>query len=175
MSLKTNLIILSIGILLIIIVCNLLGPKIAYVDTQKLMLGFSEATKVEKVLKNENDKWQKELQILKDSLDVHVKMMSKEYDNATSARKKELQDILSASNQQINNFKQANIKKMEKLQADNLGSIVKKINIYIQEYGKKNRYSIILGTTQGGNILFADSRRYDITEKIINGLNERYK
>ncbi|MGA3050455.1 MAG: hypothetical protein ABSE00_00845 [Chitinispirillaceae bacterium] len=44
------------------------SPKIAYIDTGKLMVGFSEANKVEKVVKVEDDKWQAQLKVLQDSL-----------------------------------------------------------------------------------------------------------
>lgn len=150
-------------------------PRIAYIETAKLLVGFSESAQVERELKAENEKWQSELKVLQDSLAAHVELMSKEYDSATPQRKKELQDILSASNQRVNNFKQANIAKMEKLHAEKMKSVIEKVNIYVQEYGKKHRYSIIFGTVQGGSILYGNNVRYDITSEIIKGLNERYK
>lgn len=150
-------------------------PRIAYVETAKLMVGFSEAAKVEQEMKAENDKWQGQLKILQDSLAASISTMSKEYDRATPQRKKELQDLLSASNQRVNNFKQANQSKIEKLGSEKMKTVLEKINIYIQEYGKKRRYNMIFGTVQGGSILYGDNRRYDVTEDIIKGLNERYK
>ena len=150
-------------------------PRIAYIETAKLMVGFSEAAQAERELKAENEKWQTELKVLQDTLAAHVELMSKEYDLATPQRKKELQDILSASNQKVNNFKQANIAKMEKLHSEKMKGVIEKVNIYVQEYGKKHRYSIIFRTVQGGSILYGNNARYDITEEIIKGLNARYK
>lgn len=150
-------------------------PQIAYIETAKLMVGFSESARVERELKAENDKWQEQLKVLQDSLAAHVELMSKEYDSATPQRKKELQDILSTSNQRVNNFKQANINKMEKIHAEKMKSVIEKVNIYVQEYGKNHRYSIIFGTVHGGSIIYGNRDRYDITEQIIKGLNERYK
>lgn len=150
-------------------------PRIAYIETAKLMVGFSEAAQAERELKAENEKWQTELKVLQDTLAAHVELMSKEYDRATPQRKKELQDILSASNQKVNNFNQANIAKMEKLHSEKMKGVIEKVNIYVQEYGKKHRYSIIFGTVQGGSILYGNNARYDITEEIIKGLNARYK
>jgi outer membrane protein len=149
--------------------------KIAYVNSNKLMVGFSEAAKAEREIKSEDEKWQGQLKILQDSLKATMDMMTKEFDAASPAKKKEFQDLLSARNQQVNNFRQANMRRMEELKNEKMKSVIDKINVYIAEYGKKHRYSIILGTTAGGNILYADERHYDITDDITKGLNERYK
>jgi len=60
-------------------------PKIAYIDTGKLLVGFSEADNVERAVKVEDDKWQVSLKALQDSLQAQVDRMSKEYDRATPA------------------------------------------------------------------------------------------
>lgn len=150
-------------------------PKIAYIDSSKLIIGFSEAAKVEKTIKGENEKWQKQLKELEDSLQASVTTMTKEYNGAKAARKKELQDMLSARNQEINNFRQANMRNIEKMQKSEMTAIYSKANLYIAEYGKKHHYSIIFGTASGGSIMYANDQAFDITEQIIKGLNERYK
>jgi outer membrane protein len=154
---------------------TLLSPKIAYVDTSKLLIGFSEAAKIERELKAEDDKWKEQMKAVQDSLESAVTTMSKEYDRAAPAKKKELQDILSARNQQLNNFKQVNMRKMEELKQKKLASVFEKANLFMAEYGKKHHYSIVFGTGAGGSILYGDERKYDITGEIIKGLNERYK
>jgi outer membrane protein len=101
--------------------------------------------------------------------------MSKEYNTAAPAKKKEMQDMLSARNQEVNNFKQANTRKMEELRQKNMQGVFDKVNVYLSEYGKKHHYTIIFGTMAGGNIIYADDRKVDITEDVVKGLNERYK
>jgi outer membrane protein len=150
-------------------------PRIAYVSTGKLMIGFSEASKVENELKVEGDKWQAQLKSLQDSLQTTINNMSKEYNTATPAKKKELQDMLSARNQQVNNFRQANIRKMEDLKQKKMQGVYDKANVYISEYGRKRHYSMIFGTVAGGSIMYGNDANYDITEDLIKGLNDRYK
>ena len=151
------------------------NSKIVYVDTSRLMVGFSEANKVEKELKAEDEKWREQLKILQDSVKMAMDQMSKEFDGAKPLRKKELQDNLSAWNQRLNNFKHANMQRMEKLRREKMQSVVNKANVYLQEYGNEHNFSLILGTVEGGNILYGDEERLDITDEIIKGLNERYK
>jgi outer membrane protein len=152
-----------------------LYPKIAYVNTGKLLVGFSEAAKTENEIKAEDDKWQAQLKQLQDSLQATINAMSKDYDKSTITKKKEFQDLLSARNQQVNNFRQANIKKIEELRQKKMQGVFDKVNVYMGEYGKKHRYSMVFGTAGGGSILYGNEGKYDITEEIIKGLNERYK
>ena len=88
-------------------------PKIAYVDTAKLMVGFNEAARIDRELKEKDDKWKKQLKELKDSLAAHIDLMGKEYDNANLKRKKDLQTMLTIHNQNVNNFREANQKKIK--------------------------------------------------------------
>jgi Skp family chaperone for outer membrane proteins len=150
-------------------------PRIAYLDTAKLLVGFSEAAKVDREVKVEDDKWQVEEKVLQDSLRAVITAMSKDYDRAPVAKKKEMQDALSARNQQINNFREANVKRVSDLRQKKMQTVFEKVNVFIGEYGKKKHYSMIFGTATGGSILFGDERGFDITEDIIKGLNERYK
>ncbi len=150
-------------------------PKIAYVDTAKLMIGFNEAAKVDKELKEVEEEWKEKLKILQDSVAAHIEVMNKEYDKAPLKKKKELQTKLTIHNQTVNNFRSANVKKMQELQQEKMKSIMDKANLYLMEYGKKHNYNMIFGTATGGSILYGDQSNYDITEQIIKGLNERYK
>jgi Skp family chaperone for outer membrane proteins len=86
----------------------LFTPKIAYVDTSKLMLGFSEANKVEREIKAEDDKWKDKLKTMQDSLKASIDTMSKYYDISKPAQKKALQDNLSALNQRVNSLRRLN-------------------------------------------------------------------
>jgi len=139
-------------------------PHIAYVNTNKLLVGFSEAAKVDHEIKAEEDKIQAQLKLLQDTLQGTVDNMSKNYDNTSPAKKKELQDLLTARNQQINNFRQAGIRRMDDLRQKKMQAVFDKVNVFLSEYGKKHSYSFIFGTMSGGNILYGNEAKYDITD-----------
>jgi outer membrane protein len=166
---------LALAIAAFLTMSYFLTPRIAYINTGRLMVGFSEANKIEKEVKVEDDKWQAQYKALSDSLQAQIDKMSKEYDAASAAKKKELQEMLAARNHQVNNFKQANLRKMDELRQKKMQTVFDKANVYLTEYGRKHNYSIIFGTVAGGSILFGDEKRFDITDEIIKGLNERYK
>ncbi|MBC7892523.1 MAG: OmpH family outer membrane protein [Sphingobacteriaceae bacterium] len=48
------------------------------------------------------------------------------------------------------------------------------ISTYIQKYNRENGYHFVLGYSKGGGILYANPD-FDVTQKIIAGLNKEYK
>ena len=60
------------------------SPRIAYVDTAKLMVGFSEASRVQNELQAEDEKWRKQLGVLQDSVQAAVDTMSRYIDKVVN-------------------------------------------------------------------------------------------
>lgn len=176
-NIKCAIIIIIMLLVNVIILFSIISkqPKISYINSARLSVGFSEAALVDKKLKVEEEKVKEQLKTLKDSVKTLMNVMSKEYDNAKPARKRELQDLLEAANKRVGNFTYANRKRLEKLRKEKMTDVINKLNVYIAEYGKKNKYSIILATTTVGNLVYGDTEKFDITDEIIAGLNERYK
>jgi len=52
--------------------------------------------------------------------------------------------------------------------------ILNEIMIYLEEVGKKEGYTYVLGNSFGGNILFAE-QGLDITYEVLQGMNARFK
>jgi outer membrane protein len=51
--------------------------------------------------------------------------------------------------------------------------IISQLNSYVKEFGKKNNYSIILGATDNGNVMYADTS-LNISKEIIEFINNKY-
>lgn len=148
--------------------------RIAFVDTNRLMTGFSEAHKANKDIKVEDDKWRGNVKVMEDSLKSFMDSMTVRYDAASVADKKTMQDELSMRNQQINNYTAAQTRKMEEVAQKRLAAVYEKINAYMREYGNSKGYHVILGTS-GGSILYGEGTPMDITDEVIKGLNKRYE
>ncbi len=150
-------------------------PRLAFVDTNKMLVGFREAAAVEKELKKRDDVWRRKAEVLEDSAKALMDRMSKEYDAASAARKRELQDMLAARNKELANFTQANMRQMEKMKQRKMQPVVDKVNLYLNEYGRENGYAVILAAVRGSPTMLYGNAAYDITDEVIAGLNERYK
>jgi Skp family chaperone for outer membrane proteins len=138
------------------------SPRIAYVNTSRLMTGSAEAASVQRQLQAEEEAGKAHLKQLEDTLQGALDGMSKEYNAAKPARKKELQDLLSARNQQVNNARIATTRRLEKLQQEKMQGVLQKANVFMEEYGKTHYYTIIIGAIAGGNILYAGKAEYAV-------------
>lgn len=148
--------------------------KLAYIETSRLLVGYSEADAANKELKAADEKWQKQFTAMKDSLQTLINPLSAEYEKAPAARKKEIEILINTFNQQLSTAQQENAASIQKSYDEKMKVITQKIDQYISEYGKRHHYDFIFGTLQG-TITYANSSAVDVTDEIIKGLNERYK
>jgi len=149
--------------------------KIVYVDTNKLLTGFSEANTANKELEKEQKEYEKNLKALQDSVKAQMDLMSKEFDSASDAKKTSLRKKLQKSNDDMNRYEQYGREEMMKRHQERMGKILQKVNTFVAEYSKDKHYDLVLGSTANGNILYGSESRFDITNELVKGLNKRYK
>lgn len=53
-------------------------------------------------------------------------------------------------------------------------AIWKQLNQYVRDFGKENGYDFIHGNTGNGNLMYADTDAYDLTETVKKYINDRY-
>ncbi len=115
--------------------------------------------------------------------------MKKDYDRMiekeVSQEKMALDALASSVNSEKNVLKQAELKKVffEKKQAFDskfqelstkyTNLVYERLNGYIKDFGKNNNYTLILGTTGQGNVMFVDEK-IDITKKLLEYVNKQY-
>lgn len=151
-----------------------LEKRMAFVDTNRMMTGFSEAHKANNDIKLQDEKWKVNLKILDDSLKSFMDSMTVKFDQSDAKQKRVMQDELAMRNQQINNYTAAQTKKMQEAAQKRLASVYEKINAYMKEYGKSKGYYVVFGTASG-SILYGEGSPLDITDEVLKGLNKRYE
>lgn len=147
--------------------------KIAYIQSAKIYAeydGFKESYE-----SLENDK-----KVLQTNLDAQVATYKSRVDSFELSRaklsKREIaltEELLSKEWNEVLKYKKAiedNILKQEDYHTQ---ANLNQLNEYIKEYGREQGYAFILGTTNE-NILYADTV-YDITNEILEGLNNKYQ
>lgn len=149
------------------------SSKQVYVDVNKLIDGYKRT----KVVRADFEIKAKTLNANVDSLmgdwQNELKIYEKERSKMSTKELELKQELLGNKQQQINNYQQAVQKQIQEEDKKATQTIVNDINDYVKEYGKKHKYTIILGASGSGNIMYA-SEGADLTDDILKGLNKEF-
>ncbi|MFV0573496.1 MAG: OmpH family outer membrane protein [Xanthomarina gelatinilytica] len=144
-----------------------------YVDVNKLIDGYKRT----KIVRAEFEAKAKTLNANVDSLMTdwqnELKIYEKERSKMSTKELELKQELLGNKQQQINNYQQAIQKQIQEEDKKATQTIVNDINDYVKEYGKKHKYTIILGASGSGNIMYANEDA-DLTEDVLNELNKDF-
>lgn len=171
---------LTINTLLLVIILTYLSvnyftaeKEMVYVDSSKLLENY-EGMKVAKEAYQKNvSVWQANVDSL--TTEVQESLMKFEKDRSSMTEKELVlsKELLKSKQQTLINYQKAIREKAQQEDAKLTQEVVVTINAYMKEYGEKNKYDIIFGATEIGNIVYANNA-IDITEKVLEGLNKQY-
>jgi outer membrane protein len=107
-----------------------------------------------------------------------LKMAQINYDTVSARvggilRSKASNGVKSAAEKEFQEYQQKFNADLQKRKQELSGSAINTINDFIEDYGYKHGYRLILGTTVDGNILYA-RQEDDLTKEILSELNEAY-
>lgn len=128
-----------------------------YIDNVLLFSGFNMTGDLK-------SSYQKELQDQKDKVDSLIAELQEAEEGTV---KENLQRRFVSEN---NKLKELNEYFINDLSAQ----VWERLNLYIQEFGEANGYSLILGTQGAGNIMHADNK-LDITQEFLRYANNKYE
>jgi outer membrane protein len=153
---------------------NLMRKKIVYVRSQDLVYGYLGMKEAQRefqerstLLRANIDTLQKDFQFALSSYTSEVGRLSKEQKSEREKYLRSQQENLISYSKSINE----NIKREDEKITE---GVLNQINSYVEDYGKKNDYDIILGTTLSGSLLYGEESM-DVTQEILDALNKNYK
>ena len=148
--------------------------KVVYVETGILLQQY-EGMKQARI---EFEAKSKELSAGADSLiakfEEELKTYEKERKKLSKKERELKEELLHIRQKQIGNYQKGLQKKIREEEQNLTQTHINRINDYLKEYGKENGYQYILGANGSGNVVYA-KEGLDITQKVLNGLNESYK
>jgi outer membrane protein len=164
-----------VGILLIVLVS--LGvsawtyyktPRLAYINNKRLFAEFTykkelekELTKVEQVKKAILDSLRLNFEFKAEQLGANKKNAEQENQLRTLQ-----QQYLLKEKQFTDNYEEASKQYTDQ--------IWKQLNQYVKDYGQEHGYDMIFGTTNSGEIMYAEEAE-DLTDDVLKFANSRYQ
>jgi len=152
------------------------GVKIAYIEVDSLMTQYEFCKEFTLVLQKKSNNARNTLNAKGQQLQSAMQNFQQKLNNNGFPSREQAESQQAAIQRQ-----QQSLQELQARLENELASETSKYNDglrdslqhFLNDYNKDKKYDLIL-TKQGDNILLA-SKRFDITNDVINGLNKRYK
>jgi len=153
------------------------GVSVVYINTDSLLSKYKMSVELnESFLKKQEDR--------RADLNIKAKAFEKEYINfqkkvqsgafLTRSRAEKAQRELERKKISLDKLQQEMSENMMRERNDITKKLYDTLTNFLKEYNKRNNYDVILSTTLGGNVLYS-KKGLNITNQVVNELNERYK
>jgi len=165
-----------IGILVLVLsMFSCTQTKTGYVDVEEILKEYKGSKDAEKEMNDKSGQIKTQLDAM--AADYQKKVASY-YEKAPKMSKQanqEAQNVLMQEKQALEQRQQQAQVDVQKDVQDRMAEINENIEDFVKNYAKKNGYTYILGTSeQTRSVLYGDSK-LDLTDTILEGLNDEYK
>ncbi len=153
-----------------------IGSEVVYINLDSLMNGYDLYNELKTELMQEQQKLEKNLNSKLKGYQRRAMEFQQKVEKrlVTSSQAEKMQQQLLLEQQKLAQLKdQLQMQLMEKEQAMTK-QIYEKLHAYLDKYNEKQNHKIILGNTMGNVVLKADEA-LNITDVILNGLNEEHQ
>lgn len=161
-----NKVILFILLSVLLVSCK--KEKVAYMDIKRVFDEFKYKQELEKELTGIKNKRKFSL----DSMEANLKLLSNRAKADLS--NKDLLALFATEKELYLKRKYMLEDEEEQMVKTYDAKIITQLNSYVKQYGKEKGYSLILGATSDGNIMYSDTT-LDISKDIIKYINNKYE
>lgn len=147
---------------------------VAYFDIDSLQEHYEYFKDVSVDMKKKENAMNAELSDLNGKYQRTLRKWQEKGNNITQADYETAQREMGLQQQQLQQRRGELEQEMKTLQVDRMTELRKQVEEFLKEYNKDKRYAYILSYEPGFIIYYKDSA-YNITDDLINGLNEQYK
>jgi outer membrane protein len=169
---------------LIFLLCFLLGPgirspkaaliaKVGYIDMQKVFQGYEKTGDLEASLKKSQAEQQQNLERLKEEIEQLKDELKEGELILTESAKQEKQAEIDQKAGELDNLAQDIREKLEKKREEYTDEIVKDIYATTRSIAENEGYRLVFH--KEALIYATPEPEFDLTEKVLSGLNEKYR
>ena len=162
------------GLLLVLTSCQK-EKKIGFVNNGDVINEYQEKKDVEQKFQVKEAAFQKRADSISQAFQLEVQ---KTQITARSSSQKKAQELMQGLQekqqvlQQQMQFEQQQITQAFQTEID---SLIIKVKDFVKDYGKTNNYTYILGTSDAAASVLYGTEENDLTQTILDALNEEYK
>lgn len=164
-------------LLLLLIVASCQKPnKIGYIDNSELINEYQEKKDLEARLQSKQEKLKRRADSI--ALAYKIDYQAADAKSKKARSQKEFEKISQEFSQKwtpIQDQLKYQEQNMTKDFQSEIDSLIIKVKDFIKDYGKKNGYTFILGTSDGASSVIYGEDQTNLTQTILDALNAEYK
>ncbi|WP_207503734.1 OmpH/Skp family outer membrane protein [Telluribacter humicola] len=149
------------------------GRRIVYVQVDSLLTNYDFFKETKKELENKRFQLENDLTTRGRSLENEIAFFQQRAQTMTLDQARATEQQLMKKQQDLVQYRDRSAQQLAQQEADKNEMLYKQIQEYIKKYNDDNNYEYVLGYSQGGGILYADTT-LNVTQKMIEGLNKEY-
>ncbi|WP_418512663.1 OmpH family outer membrane protein [Corallibacter sp.] len=148
--------------------------KIGFVDNGTLINDYQEKKDIEAKFQSKIDAFQKRTDSIGKAFQLEAQEFQLKAKKLSQAKAQEEYQALSQKQQMLQQKVQFEEQQIQQASQTEIDSLIAKVKDYVGDYGKKNGYDYILGSNEGGSVLYGNEAN-DLTQTILDALNADYK
>ncbi|WP_179318721.1 OmpH family outer membrane protein [Winogradskyella helgolandensis] len=165
-------IILSLAVLISAASCQE-QQKIAFIDNGEIISAYQMKIDIEDKFKTQDDQFTKQRDSIAMVYQMEMQSIQQRISQLSPQKQQEESQAFSQKWQPVQQQMQMRQQQMDQMFKTEMDSVLSKFNTFVEEYGKENGYTFILGKNQAGSVVYG-IETLDITEEVKKGINEAY-
>lgn len=147
--------------------------KIAFIDNGDVINDYQMKIDIEKKYEDQNNAFSKRRDSIGRLYQMEIQTIQMQLANMSQRKQEEESQKFQQKWQPVQQQMQFEQQQMEKGFTTEMDSVISKVNAFVEDYGKKNGYTFILGKNQAGSVMYGTEAK-DITEAVVEAINADY-
>lgn len=147
--------------------------KIGFIDNGEVINKYEMKMDIEERYKLRNDAFTKRMDSINRDFQVEVKAFQLASEKMSQKNAQEKYNELGQRNQILTQQFQQDQQVLQQGFNKEIDSVVKTVKAFVEDYGKKNGYTFILGKNEAGSVMYGQESG-DLTKTVIDALNAKY-
>lgn len=153
---------------------NAVIKGIAYVNSDTLLENYEYFKDKSEELEGKRKKLEAEFNNRAKGLETEIGNFQRNAQNMTIAQAKAVEEDLLKKQQNLLKYQEGLQQQLARDQVKVNNELYEQVSDFLNGYGKKRNFQIVLTYTKGSGVLYANDS-LDITNEVISGLNKEYK
>lgn len=164
-----------VGMLLLIVASCQKPAKIGYVDNGTLINDFQEKIDLEEKFKGKEKTFSLKRDSMVNAYQLDLKEAQIKAQRMSQANLQKLSQEIQQKEQLLSQRIQQEQQAIQQSFQTEIDTLIVKVKDFVKDYGKKNGYTYILGTSDAAASVLYGTEENDLTQTILDALNAEYK